>query len=111
KQKSIFIFGAGFCCGIVFLTKPEIFLALSAATLAAFVLVYKIGGKAGFIAKSLVIFVIAALIAPFFFFFYFLRVENGSDSLRSIAFAWMPLLNHSFAQNAYYKKFLGFDRP
>jgi len=105
------LFGAGFCYGIVFLTKPEIFLALSAGTMAAFVLIFNNGCKLDFIAKSLAFFAIAAVIAPLLFFFYFLRVENWHDSLRSTAFAWFPLLQHSFAENAYYKKFLGLDHP
>jgi hypothetical protein len=111
KRRWPSIFGAGFCFGIVFLTKPEIFLALSAGTIAAFVLIPKNGGNFNFIAKSFAAFAIAALIPPLFFFFYFSRVENWQDSLRSTAFAWVPLLHHSFAENAYYKKFLGLDRP
>ncbi|HXE41941.1 MAG TPA: hypothetical protein VN516_02865, partial [Candidatus Baltobacteraceae bacterium] len=111
KRRWLSIFGAGFCYGIVFLTKPEIFLALSAGTLAAFTLIFKSGGKFNFITKSFATFAIAALIAPLFFFFLFSRIENWQDSLRSTAFAWMPLMHHSFAENAYYKRFLGLDRP
>lgn len=111
KRKWPSLFAAGFCCGIVFLTKPEIFLALLAGTFAAFALIFKNGGKFNFIAKSIAAFAIVALLPPLFFFFYFLQVENWLDSLRSTAFAWMPLLHHSFAENAYYRRFLGFDHP
>jgi hypothetical protein len=111
RPRSIFIWGAGFCYGTVFLTKPEMFLALSAATLAAFVLIFKSSGKISLLAKLLGIFSIAAAIAPLFFLFYFLRVENLHDSLRSTAFAWVPVLQHSFAANPYYKEFLGLDHP
>lgn len=111
KRRWPSIFGAGCCYGIVFLTKPEIFLALSAGTLAALILIFKNGGKFNFIAKSFAAFAVAALVAPFFFFFYFSRAENWRDSLRSTAFAWTPLLHHSFAENAYYERYLGLDHP
>jgi hypothetical protein len=111
KRRWPSIFGAGFCYGIVFLTKPEIFLALSAGVLAAFVLIFRNGSKFNFIAKSAVTFVAVALIPPLFFFFYFWRIENWQHSLRSTAFAWAPVLNHSFANDAYYKWCLGLDHP
>ncbi|MGB7769663.1 MAG: hypothetical protein WBN22_12535 [Verrucomicrobiia bacterium] len=106
-----FVWGAGLCYGLVFLTKPEIFLALSAGVAAALVLVLNEGGQARFIAKSLPVFLSAAFIAPLGFFLYFLHVEGVSSSLRAMAFAWVPLLEKPVAHDAYYKWCLGLDDP
>lgn len=103
--------GAGLCCGLVFLTKPEVFLALGAGVLAAFVVRFREGGPVAFILKSLAAFVAAALAAPLGFFLYFLRHEDGLTSLHSVAFAWLPLLETSVAHNAYYDWCLGLDHP
>ena len=48
QQKPRYAFAAGFCFGLVFLTKPEIFVALTAGVAVAFVLVRVAGGRGGF---------------------------------------------------------------
>ena len=101
---------AGFCAGLVFLTKPDIFLALALAVVAAFVLFYLKWQRRN-LAKSLVMFVVAVAIPLLFFFFYFLRVENLQDSLRSVLFGWLPLLHGTITKSPFYIWCLGLDKP
>ncbi|MGH7994421.1 MAG: glycosyltransferase family 39 protein, partial [Limisphaerales bacterium] len=48
KQKLRHVCAAGFCFGLVFLTKPEIFVALAAGVVTAFILFYAKAGRRGF---------------------------------------------------------------
>lgn len=102
---------AGFCTGLVFLTKPDIFLALAVTDIVAFGLLCSLFRNAWFAVKSCGAFLAAAAVPPLFFFFYFLRVENWHDSLRSVVFAWVPVLNRAVLKNAYYQWCAGLDRP
>ena len=100
----------GFCVGIVFLTKPEIFVALFGTTMAGFVLFYlKHGAKR--LTTSAVAFIGAGMVAPLFFFFYFLRIESARDSLHSVIYDWPPILHGGIATNTFYKWCTGMDAP
>jgi len=101
---------AGFCAGLVFLTKPDIFMALIIAVSAAFIL---FGMKYGLkkIAKPLVAFVGAGVIPLLFFFFYFLRVETPRESLGSLVYDWLPIFQGKIANNSFYKWCTGLDQP
>ena len=101
--------GAGFCAGLVFLTKPDIFVALSATSAAAFFLGARSGAKA--ILKPLALFVSAAVVPPLGFLVYFLRIEDAGHSLMSVAYAWVPLLKTSVANDYYYRRETGMDHP
>jgi Dolichyl-phosphate-mannose-protein mannosyltransferase len=103
------IAGAGFCCGLVFLTKPEIFLALGATSATAFFLIFK--SEPVFPVKMLWSFLAAALAPLLGFFFYFLHLENVAEAFRSVTFAWLPVLGTSVAGGVYYKWCLGLDHP
>jgi Dolichyl-phosphate-mannose-protein mannosyltransferase len=110
KGKTWTVAVAGLCLGIVFLTKPEIFLALVAAIFAGVFLFYlKFGPKN--LAKSIGVFFPAALLPSLFFFFYFLREENYTDSLRSVFFGWTPLFAGKVMENQFYLWCLGLDAP
>ncbi len=111
KEKIRFAFAAGFCSGLVFLTKPDIFVGLTAACVAAFVVISVTRRRMDLTAKSLAAFLSAGTIPLLGFFFYFLSVENWRDSLRSVVFGWLPLLQTSVAKNPYYQWCLGFDEP
>jgi hypothetical protein len=101
--------GAGFCCGLVFLTKPEIFLAISATVAAGFFLLFK--SKPISSVKTLLSFLAAAVAPPLGFFFYFLHSGNAAEAFRSVTFAWLPVLDTSVACGAFYKWCLGLDHP
>lgn len=111
QQKIRYAFAAGFCFGLVFLTKPEIFLALAAGVIAAFVLSYVIGRQRNFLAKSAVAFLASAVIPVLGFFLHFLHREDWRDSLYSAAFAWAPLWLTPVARNHYYFWCTGLDTP
>jgi hypothetical protein len=111
KQRIYFALLAGFCSGLVFLTKPDIFMALTACDVAAFAIFFFSNGKAAFAIKSLAAFAVAAIIPPLCFFFYFLRVENWPDSLHSVVFGWVPLFYPAIIKNANYQWCLGLNHP
>ena len=101
---------AGLCAGLVFLTKPDIFLSLAAAVAAAFILRgVQHGAKS--VAPSLAVFFATATIPSWFFLFYFLRTENLKDSLSSIVFGWLPLLHGTVTKNLFYLWCTGLDAP
>jgi len=101
---------AGLCAGLVFLTKPDIFLALAAAVAGAFVLRgVQRGVKA--ISQSLAVFFAAATVPSWFFLFYFLHTESLKDSLSSVVFGWLPLLHGNVTNNLFYRWCTGLDAP
>src|SRR5580692_8046593 len=71
KRAGIFApVAAGLCSGIVFLTKPDIFMALAVTTAAAFILFYlKFGAKK--LGLQAAVFFAAGIIPSLFFLFYF----------------------------------------
>ena len=104
------LLGAGCCAGLVFMTKPDVFAALMLAFAAAFVLA---GAKEGMRSalKSLIWSLSAALMPLIAFLLYFHQFQNWKASLRSVAFAWVPLLNSSVSNQVFYKWCAGLDVP
>ncbi|HEV2329768.1 MAG TPA: hypothetical protein VGY56_13380 [Verrucomicrobiae bacterium] len=111
KRRLYAAFLAGLCNGLVFLTKPDIFLALVVTDVAAIGVLYFIYRETRFGLKSLAAFLAAAMIPLLFFFFYFLRVENWRDSLRSVGFAWVPVFNSAVIKQPFYQWCTGMDHP
>ena len=72
KQQIRYALAAGFCFGLVFLTKPEIFVALAAGAAAAFILFYFTRRRGDFLVKSAAGFLAAAVIPVLGFFLFFL---------------------------------------
>jgi len=105
------LLAAGFCAGLVFMTKPEVFVALALAFTAAFLLAWAGGQGIASIAKSLAASFLAGLLPLFAFLLHFHRFENWRDSARSVAFAWVPLLGSSVSHEPFYKWCLGLDAP
>jgi hypothetical protein len=95
----------------VFLTKADIFLALAAADLAAFGLLFLLYRKTSFVLKTLAAFLPSAIVPPLFFFFFFLRVENWHDSVRSVVFAWVPVFNAAVIKQPFFQWCTGMDHP
>ncbi|HZM05440.1 MAG TPA: hypothetical protein VFC44_20770 [Candidatus Saccharimonadales bacterium] len=98
---------AGFCAGLVLLTKPEVFMAALAALGAAFFL----GRRAGKLGRSAGLMLAGALVPLLGFFIHFCRLENFSESARSVFWAWTPMWGHSMAQDPFYRWCLGLDAP
>lgn len=111
KQKIRFAACAGFCAGLVFMTKPDIFLALFVGIIVAFGLGFVWKPNAAFLGKSLLAHVIAAAIPLLAFLVYFHTKENWHDSLRSVCFAWVPLFKSHVSETPFYKWCTGMDAP
>ena len=111
KERCYFAAAAGLCAGLVFLTKPDIFIALVAAVIAAGVLAVLTRRRMGLLRKSLAAFLLAGLIPPAAFFLFFLKVVDWRQSLRSVCFAWVPLLHPAITQDPYYRWCTGLDQP
>jgi hypothetical protein len=109
-RKIRFILIAGFCAGLVLLTKPDVFTALMVGVFASSILFGLKHGLPPFF-KSMGAFVAAAIIPPLFFFGFFLRTENSHDSLRSVFFGWLPLLQGTVTKSPFYRWCLGLDTP
>lgn len=110
KARAIFAIGAGFCAGLVFMTKPDVFIALMLAFAAAFVLSAMQKGI-GFASKLLFWSLVSALLPLLGFLIYFHHFENWQTSARSVAFAWIPLLTTSVSKEVFYKWCMGLDVP
>ena len=110
KERIQFALAAGLGCGLVFLTKPDVFLALAACAGTAFLagFIYK---QAGFAVKSLAAFQLAGLVPLLGFFVLFLRVEDWRASARSVFSAWTPLWHTAITSDPFYQWCLGLDAP
>ncbi len=102
---------AGLGAGLVFLTKPDIFIALMVTAAATLALYWAGRREWRCLARSVAGFVAASLLAPLFFFLLFLRVENWRASLQAVVFGWVPLLNTTVARNPFYTRYSGMDHP
>jgi len=111
KKQIRFAASAGFGSGLVFLTKPDIFLALVVCAGMAFLVAVFFHKRTGFAAKSLVTFLLAGLVPLLVFFALFLRVEGWQASAHSVISAWAPLWHTSIIQDPFYQWCLGLDAP
>ncbi len=116
---------AGFCFGLVFLTKPDLFLAITVATTAAFYLSMNLptsgprqegnGLRTAVLRRPLLsagaAFLLFAAIPALAFFGFYSREVSAAMSLRSVAWAWIPLLTTAAAKNDFYRWSLGLDAP
>jgi hypothetical protein len=101
---------AGLGSGLVFLTKPDIFLALM-VTAATTLAIYWAGQHERRLAvRSLAGFAAAFLLPSLFFFVLFLRVDDWRNSLHSVVFGWVPVFD-TVPRNTYYSYFSGMDHP
>ena len=103
---------AGLFYGCVFLTKPDLFLALS-LTLPAVVFIRHTQLFEGHSPdwKSLLFLLPGALLPSVLFLAYYTVVWNFFEGLKAVANAWIPLLTTQASNNAYYKWCLGLDTP
>jgi hypothetical protein len=110
-RKIKFLVAAGFLSGLVFLTKPEIFMALAACAASAFFIFVAREKKIRTLFKPLAVFSAAATLPVLGFFFYFWHETNWQDGWRYVAFAWLPLFNSTIVNDALYKWCTGMDEP
>jgi hypothetical protein len=110
KERIQFALAAGLGAGLVFMTKPEIFLALAVCTGVALGMGFSYK-PTRFAAKSLAAFLLAGLVPLLVFFASFLRVEDWQASARAVISAWTPLWHTSITQDPFYQWCLGLDTP
>jgi hypothetical protein len=110
-ERVAWVTAAGFCAGLVFLTKPEVFVALLAGVAAAFGLIFMTKKNLGPAVKSGTAFALAALVPLVAFAGYFHRTESWAFAWRSVANAWVPLLSSPVSKNVFYQWCLGLDTP
>jgi len=97
---------AGFCCGLVFLTKPEIFVAAAACTGAALCLS---APRARW--KGAACFCALATLPVLGFFLYFQTVIPGWGALHAVLGSWSAIASTPAVRNDFYKWCLGLDEP
>ena len=106
-----FAAAAGFGSGLVFLTKPDVFLALLICVATALVLAGFFRRQTAWLAKSVMVFLLAGLVPLLFFGGLFLRVEDWRASADAVAAAWLPLWHTSITRDPFYLWCLGLDMP
>jgi len=109
RTRSILL--VGFCSGLVFLTKPDIFLALASCTVAAFAMCGLDRQKKFSVGKSLAAYLVMLTAPAAVFFLFFLREEGWRMSLRSVVFGWLPVFTPAIRNNVFYRSVSGMDNP
>jgi hypothetical protein len=110
-RRSSAALAAGFCCGLVFLTKPEVFVAAAAAVLASLILAWRVTGRSSAAFKGLGLMVLSGSVPLLAFLAYFLRFANFQQSLRWTCGAWAPMLNGAVSKSPFYKWCMGLQNP
>jgi hypothetical protein len=102
---------AGFCGGLTFLTKPEVFLALVICVSVGLLLFWRVKKKPGFLLRSLGLMTAAALLPLSAFFIYFWRMTDFRGAGHAVCAAWIPVLTTHTADFGYYRWCMGLDAP
>jgi hypothetical protein len=102
---------AGVGSGLVLLTKPEVFLALTLAQAVALAWFWWEKQKPVLLARSVLAMAGGTVLAPAAFFLYFVQHESFLQSLRSVLWAWTAVLNHGAANNNFYRQWMGLNAP
>ncbi len=101
---------AGVCLGLVFLTKPEVFVGAVAPFVVAVVLQWR-RISIPELAKALFLAAGCAFVPLAGFNFGFRSEMNSTDAARAICGAWLPLLHSSGLQLPIYQHNTGLDAP
>lgn len=102
---------AGFFCGLVFLTKPEVFLALAVSVFAALVLFWKMKRNSLLFFRPVAALLGAALIPIAAFLIYFWSVTDFSTACNYIVKGWIYVLTTKTAGNQFFRWGLGLTEP
>ena len=101
---------AGVCLGLIFLTKPEVFVGALAPFLVALLLQWRRVSVLA-LAKSLLLAVMCGLIPLAGFFLGFRSEMSSADALRAVCGAWLPLLHSTGLRLPIYQAMTGMDAP
>jgi hypothetical protein len=102
---------AGFCCGLTFLTKPEIFLALGLGVGAGLLLFWRVRKKPGFVLRSLGGMMVAAMVPLCAFFIYFWRMTDFRGACESVCGGWMHVFTMHALDDPFFRWCMGLDAP
>ena len=106
------LLASGFCLGLAFLTKAEVFLAALAAALVGIALVA--GAEKRSCARTAALicaFWAAAFLPAAFFLAYLIRFMPIAEALRGIAGTWQHVFATSPLGSAFYRESLGISDP
>jgi hypothetical protein len=101
---------AGGCLGLIFMTKPEVFVGAVAPFIVAVILQWR---RISFseLAKSLLLAAVCGLIPLAGFYLGFRSEMDSLEALRAICGAWLPLLHSTGFQIPLYREITGLDAP
>lgn len=102
-------FVTGMCLGLLFLGKPETFLAGLVALVAGLVIPW--GDCRGTTRRSLALLVVGLLLPLILCFLAFRMALPTPQSSQAVVAGWLPLLFSSAATNPYYLWAMGMDTP
>jgi 4-amino-4-deoxy-L-arabinose transferase-like glycosyltransferase len=101
----------GFCCGLAFLTKPEVFLALGISVSGGLLLFWRVREKPRFLLRSLGTMMAAAVIPVSAFLIYFWRMTDFRAACQAVCGGWIPVLTTHTSENPYFRWCMGLDAP
>jgi hypothetical protein len=101
---------AGVCLGLIFLTKPEVFVAAAAPFAVAAILCWR-RVPVFELVKSLFLAAICAFVPLAGFYFGFRSEMDSADAARAVLGAWLPLLHSTGFQIPIYRAMTGMDAP
>ena len=101
---------AGVCLGLIFLTKPEVFVGAVAPFVVAVILQWR-RISIPELAKALLLAAVCTFVPLAGFYFGFRSEMNSTEAARAICGAWLPLLHSTGLQLPIYQRNTGLDAP
>jgi hypothetical protein len=101
---------AGGCLGLIYLTKPEVFVGAVAPFVVAVILQWR-RISIPELAKALFLAAVCAFVPLAGFYFGFRSEMNSAEAARAICGAWLPLLHSTGLQLPIYQRNTGLDAP
>jgi hypothetical protein len=101
---------AGGCLGLIFLTKPEVFVGAVAPFVVAVIFQWR-RISIPELAKALLLAAVCTFVPLAGFYFGFRSEMNSTEAARAICGAWLPLLHSTGLQLPIYQRNTGLDAP
>jgi len=101
---------AGGCLGLIFMTKPEVFVGAVAPFIVAVILQWRRVSVLE-LAEALLLATVCGLVPLAGFFLGFRSEMDSMEALRAICGAWLPLLHSTGFQIPLYREITGLDAP
>jgi hypothetical protein len=101
---------ASVCLGLIFMTKPEVFVGAAAPFAIAMIVQWRWTSVSALV-KPLLLAVAAGLVPLAGFYFGFRSEMNPADAARAVRGAWLPLLHSTGLHLPIYRAMTGMDAP